>query len=64
MRGCGENQMMRTGFGAEGLVDDDGARIWVVGFEDHAEAQEGVHLVQVAADLRLEAFEFGDVGVD
>ena len=56
---------VRVGVEREGqlLVDDGGALGRVAGLEHLAEADKGVHLVEVAADLGFEADELGDVVV-
>ena len=57
---------MRIKTEGDGFVEDYGAvfgESWVVGFEDLAEADEGVHLMQVAADLGGEAGELENVVV-
>ncbi len=47
----------------DGFVHDDGALGGIAGFEDFAEADEGMHLVQVATHLGFHADQLRDVVV-
>ena len=60
----GEDEVVRLRFSRQRFIDHNRACIRVAGFQYHAEADKGVHLVQVAADLRFKALQLRYVGID